>query len=288
MRTDTRSTLAAALRTLRSSSDVNGRLFVPPPASAFRNPDRQYLQNHSTYGEYNYLRPGLLTRVKTIHFEVALELARERFGTDNVIDFGSADGVFLPSLAKHFPGVVAIEQREDFIEVAKDVVQAAAIRNVEVVCNRDLTMQEMKKRLGERSYSTAFLLEVLEHVGDPKDQYPSRIRFLKDIFALLDGPEPTVIISVPTMVGLPFLLQRLALTAFGMAREPIGLTDTLRAGLAKRTERLEADWNGGHLGFNHLRLEHFLRESFEIITRRDIFVQLVYAIREKRSAKGPA
>jgi len=55
-----------------------------------------------SYTSHNYLKPWIYSALKIRHFEAALYLTKEYFHKCNVIDFGCADGVFLPSLAKYF------------------------------------------------------------------------------------------------------------------------------------------------------------------------------------------
>jgi 2-polyprenyl-3-methyl-5-hydroxy-6-metoxy-1,4-benzoquinol methylase len=256
------------------------RYFVRPPESVYRDPALDFLDGCHTYGEYNYLRPGLVARVKTAHFERALALTREHFGRADVIDFGCADGVFLPSLARHFPFVAAVERVPHFAEVAERVVEEAGLSNALVVCNEGRDLDWLRERLGGREYRIAFCLEVLEHVGEPGDLYGPKLRLLDELFSLL-GPDGCVVLSVPTMVGLPFLIQRTALAATGGFREPLSWRQIFRAGVLRDTSELEPHWDGGHLGFSHLRLEAGLRERFRLEHRESLGFQMLYVVRRR-------
>ncbi len=254
------------------------RHFVRPPEEVYRDRERHFLDGYHTYGEYNYLRPGIVSRIKTAHFEKALALTREHFGRCNVIDFGCADGVFLPSLAKHFPAVAAVDRVPMFAEIAERVVREIGATNVRVICNEGLSVPELRPRLADRPWRIAFCLEVIEHVGEPGDLYGAKLRLLEELLGLLEE-DGLVVISVPTMVGLPFLVQRAALATLGIWREPMSLRNVLKASFLKDTSDLEPLWDGGHVGFNHLRLEEALRERFRIEERASLGFQMLYVIR---------
>lgn len=253
------------------------RHFVRPPESVYGAAELEFMDGCHTYGEYNYLRPGLVSRIKTAHFEAALELTRPFFGRCNVIDFGCADGVFLPSLARHFDRVWAVDRVPHFVEVAERVVAATGCRNVELLCNEDIDFEALKASMPKHPFGIAFCLETVEHVGVREDLYASKIEFLRQLFALVDE-SGKLVISVPKMVGLPFLVQRAALALWGIWREPMTTRELLRAGLLRDTRDLEDRWDGGHLGFNHLRLEEAMQGEFRIDGRADIVFQLVYLI----------
>jgi len=186
------------------------RYFVSPPYVTLDDYTAMPELGVKTYTEYDYLTPGIASFLRTGHFEYALRLTREYFHKCNVIDFGCADGPFLPSLARYFNHVVGVDMRPVDVQIAEKVIGAAGLSNVEVVCNRGLTMADLKSRLGERQYHIAFLLETLEHVGDKADLWGSRVELVKELFELL-GEGGIVVIEVPVMVGMPFLLQRLGL-----------------------------------------------------------------------------
>ncbi len=261
-------------------------LFVKPPVEAYRDPSLEgmcYLESHQarTYAEYNYLNGGLAANVKLAHFEKCLELTRAWFGSAKVIDFGCADGVFLASLAHHFEQVVGVDIRPDFIQVCRAVVANLKLANVELHCNREMSFEALRGSLSPGPYRLAFVLEVLEHVGEPGgDVGAARIDLLKEIAGLL-AEDGRIVVSVPKMIGLPFLVQRLALAVLRLKREPISLGELLRASLLGDTVALERRWNRDHLGFNHRRLEEQLRQEFQIVRRTGTFFQAIYVLAPK-------
>ncbi len=238
----------------------------------------RFWKEYRTYSEFNYLRPGIASKLKRWHFEIALSLTANKFYNSNVIDFGCADGFFLPSLANYFPHVVGIDQQLEFINIANEWVNELGICNVDLICNRDLTPQELKGRLSNNSFDIIFLLEVLEHIGnreDPKTSNSARIRFLKDLFELIsDGG--FIVISFPKMVGISFLLQRIGLAFFRLHREHISMIDLIKAVIFKDTSKLENQWAGGHIGFNNIKFESYLNDEFSILTKREsLFTSVV-------------
>ncbi len=214
--------------------------------------------------------------MRTRHFEYALRLTEDYFQECNVIDFGCGDGPFLPSLARYFNYVVGIDRKPEFVELASKVVNVAGLRNVELICNCDLAMHDLKSKLGKTKYHVLFLLETLEHVGDKSNLWESKVNFVKELYDLIDETG-VIVISVPNMIGIPFLLQRLGLFLLGANREPISMTNLLRASFFKDTTDLEKQWRKDHLGFNHKKLESYLRKEFYILKKRNILFQTIYA-----------
>ncbi|MEA1998643.1 MAG: hypothetical protein U9N61_04880 [Euryarchaeota archaeon] len=154
--------------------------------------------------------------------------------------------------------------------------------NVEMICNADLTIKEISTRLYGEQYHILFLLEVLEHIGNKSNMYESKVDFLHDVSTLIrdDG---IIVISVPNMVGIPFLIQRVGLTIFRMNRERISIKDLIRASMFSDTSNLEVQWNGGHLGFNHKKLEKYIRNEFDILEKRSNLFQIVYVIGKRKA-----
>ncbi len=260
-------------------------LFIQPPADAFQDPtlaDTCYLKEFGarTYSGYNYLGPGVVARIKRRHFEVCLKLARPHFG-GRALDFGCADGVLLPSLARHFTSVVGVDIRPEFARTSQAVARNLKLTNVDVVCNQNLSFDALRERLAGRTFEAVFLLEVLEHVGQPGREYQDRCELVREVAGLLE-PGGRIIISVPKMIGLPFLLQRMGLAVCRLRREPISLRELLAAGLLGRTDRLERRWRRDHLGFNHRKLDHALASEFRIRRRTGTFFQAIYEV-ERRS-----
>lgn len=260
--------------------------FVRPPHVALE--DFSYIPEKGikTYSEYNYLKPGLASFLRARHFEYSLRLTKEYFHRCNVIDFGCADGPFLPSLARYFHHVVGIDTEPKLVELASKLVNLSGLTNTKLICNRDLTMQDLKLKLGKRKHHILFLLETLEHLGDKSDPWNSKVRFMKELFTLIDKTG-IIIVSVPNMVGIPFLLQRFGLFFLNVERETISKTHLFKASLLGRTTDLEQQWEGwhigriGHLGFNHHKLERHMTKEFQILKRKNILFQVIYACQMK-------
>jgi len=258
------------------------RYYIQPLIDIYSSEKSHYYKEYKTYAEYNYLRPGLVSYIKTRHFELSLKLTRDYFHKCNVIDFGCADGVFLPSLAKYFTRVVAIDRVPDFIELSSKLVSAMELNNVELICNDNLTINDTKSRLSGEKYHILYLLETLEHVGDKDSLYDSKINFLKEVSTLIDE-HGLIVISVPKMVGIPFLIQRIGLAITRSLRELISLSDLFKACFLNDTTGLEKQWKGGHLGFNHRKLESYLKNEFRLLKKRDLLFQVVYVIKKRTS-----
>jgi|LDZT01.1.fsa_nt_gi 2-polyprenyl-3-methyl-5-hydroxy-6-metoxy-1,4-benzoquinol methylase len=252
-------------------------LFKVPPV--IKNEGFNYLGYHS-YSEYNYLQKSYITTVKKRHFEIALDLTSEYYYKANVIDFGCADGIFLPSLSNYFCSVVGIERNEKFVFIAQKLIDELNLKNVKIINNRDTTIQAIKEECPGDKYKIIFLLEVLEHVGNNfKTMYDDRITLLKELFLLVED-DGIIVISVPKMVGLSFLIQQIGLSLLNMTRSEYTLRELLMCSLLKDTSEVEKDWvpEFTHKGFNHEKFEEFMSREF-LIKRKvvDVF-QVVYVI----------
>lgn len=245
--------------------------FIKPPLISIQN--QQYSGQYKTYSEYNYLRPSISSRIKTQHFEEALRFSQKYFG-ENAIDFGCADGIFLLSLSKYFNKVAGFDADPSCLKVAQELINRQHLDNVTVQYSRE-NLPQVQER-----YKALFLLEVLEHNGDPNNIYPSQAAFLKKLFTLLteDG---IIIISVPKMVGLSLLIQRVGLSLFGFQKEKVSIKALLKACFLYNTNDLEPNWNHGHLGFNHRKLEKQLKQNFRIIATKNLLGQKMYVLAQK-------
>lgn len=263
---------------MRSPIPLKFELYKPPPRALYDAIDGEYAGGVSTYAAYNYLGGGPVARIKAAHFEAALQEARPWFGDTPVIDFGCADGVMVPSLARHFREVLAIDHDQRFVDVTQRVIDGCRVENARVICNAGIGMDELAEQLRPRGYGVAFLLETLEHIADPDDLFGSRARFVEQLLGLLrdDG---RVIVSVPTMVGPAFLVQRAALAAFGMLREDVSKRELFDAVVRRNTDALEPRWqSSAHLGFNHLKLERALRERVRVVEHRSLLFSQLYVL----------
>jgi 2-polyprenyl-3-methyl-5-hydroxy-6-metoxy-1,4-benzoquinol methylase len=255
-----------------------GNYFVFPPI--LDDPiDLKIGKGCKTFSECHYTKSTPLeSYIKTRHFEVALRLTKNYFHSCSVIDFGCGDGPFLPSLAKYFDHVTGIDFESDQIELSRRLCRQEGLCNVDLICASSNEIAKIREILGARRYTILFLLETLEHIGDTAAFYESKIDFLKEVFSLLDD-KGLIVMSVPVMVGLPFLLQRTGLRLLGKYREPLSTVELLRAVLWADTKRLEKNWNSGkHLGFNHLYLEALFNRGF-LVEKKDLFFQIVYVLR---------
>jgi predicted O-methyltransferase YrrM len=256
------------------------RLYVSPPPELYTDLESAYHAGGSSYTEYNYLGSWPIRMVKTHHFEAALRATQPMFGRRTVIDMGCADGVFLPSLAAHFAQVIGIDRRPEFTDLARDVVEKLHLDNVTVLCNEGRSAAEVADVVRPAEASITFVLETLEHVGEPGRLYESKVEFVDNLFDLM-APGGLVVASVPVMIGPTFALMRGALRATGRFREPIARADFWRATLLWRTEAMEAGWQtDDHNGFNHRKLIASLRAAGMRVHDRSIgFSQLLLVSR---------
>lgn len=266
------------------------RYFVRPAPGILESETECYIGPYRTYAHYNYLRPGPIAALKRRRFDIALSLARPWFHRTGAIDFGCADGVLLPSLARYFPRVAAIDNDPRVIPIARQVVEESRLESVDIINNAELPMAALRARLlgprGDREYGVMFLLETLEHVGPDlpadEDQYAYRVQFVQQLFTFL-APPARIIVSVPRMTGLGFLTRYVTQSTLGMAHERMPMADALRAGILGDTTSLEPHWTGGHLGFNDRKLERELKKAFTIVEEKRLPFSLVYTI-ERRKA----
>ena len=139
----------------------------------------------------------------------------------------------------------------------------------------------VKAALGDRKYQVVYLLEVMEHIGNRGTMYNDKIVFLKEVADMIDK-DGVIVISVPKMVGLSFLLQRIGVSVLGMGKEPISTKNLLKAAFLSDTTDLEnVWWSWGHMGFNHKKMEAGIRKEFNIIKRSSLLFQMLYVIQKK-------
>lgn len=262
---------------MRTFFPIRSHYFITPPHIKLENYTYNLTTVSNRYTQVNYLKPGVGSLLRVRHFDYALRLTKKYFHKCNVIDFTCADGPFLPSLAKYFNNVAAIDKNPKFMELAAKVVSTANLKNVNLLCNYGLTMEDIKAKIGNEKFHILYLLEALEHIGDKSNLWESKVNFIESLFELIDE-NGIIVISVPNMIGPPFLLQRLGLFLLGSGREPISKINLLRAGLFNNTTNLEQQWREGHLGFNHQKLERQLYKKLRLIDRKNIIFQIIYVI----------
>lgn len=269
------------------------RYFVRPAPGVLESDSEAYIGPYRTYAHYNYLRPGPIAALKRRRFDIALSLAQPWFYKTGAIDFGCADGVLLPSLARYFTRVAAVDTDSRVIPIARQVVEESHLEHVDVIDSHDMPLPVLRARLlgknGDREYGVMFLLETLEHVGPDfpadADCYGYRVQFLRDLLTFL-APPARIIISIPRMTGIGFLTRYVTQSTLGLAHEHIPVGDALRAGILGDTSALDSQWTGGHLGFNERKMERELRRAFNVVEERRLPFTLMFTI-ERRAADMP-
>lgn len=260
------------------------KYFVRPPEAVYTSTEGDtYLGEYRTYSHYNYFRPGLISRIKRSRFERALRFVSGSFGRTSAIDVGCADGIFLPSLARHFVSAVGVEPHEESFRVARRLVDQTGLRNVTLLNNGGIPFADLRLRLPPAEYGVAFVLETLEHIGPPgggaAGLYEAKVDFLNGVFSLL-SEGGRVIISVPKMVGLGFLLKYLTQVSLRLPTEKMPLKELFKSSVLRDTEELEKAWCGTHLGFNQVKLGKYLRRHFTVERERHTAVTTFFVLRK--------
>ena len=211
--------------------------------------EANYCGPYKTYSDYNYRRSGLINWIKTQHFRAALRLS---IGGRHwrAMDFGCADGYFLPALASQFRIVSGVDKRAEWLD------QCPELPNV-----------LLSSTIGTDSYDVIFALETLEHIADRL----GTLRLLRDRL----NPHGKIIASVPIMIGLTFLIQRLGLWLTRSHREPMTYGEIARSAVGI-TDRLR--WEGGHVGFNHREFEDGMTQAGMRFDRNRLLFQYIYVI----------
>jgi len=237
-------------------------------------------QKFKTYSEYNYLSSNtVVSKIRRYHFEKVLQLTEEYFNKASVIDFGCADGSFLPTLSKYFPNVLGIDIDPNYIDICTKLIDKMNLDNCKCICSENMSIEELKSKING-SFNLLFLLEVLEHIGEKDNMYESKMDFLRQISSLIPD-DGLIVISVPNMVGLGFLIQRFGLSILGLYREELTWKELLYAGFLNKTDELEQKWRfESHIGFNHKKLEQYMKKEFQIVEKSNIFFQTVYVIKK--------
>ncbi len=263
--------------------------FVYPRTAALQPARGTYRGAYRSYSDYNYLRPGPIAALKRRHFTVALELARPWFHRTAAIDFGCADGIFLPSLARYFPRALGIDRDPAACAIAEAVVGDLGLANVRVLCTAETDagapLRAAIATASPEGYGIAFALETLEHIGAPDrgDADARRAAIVRDLLALL-APPARIIVSVPHMTGLRFLAKYGAQRILGVADERLTLGEALRAGIRHDTMALAPRWRGGHVGFDERTFERALGGVAHIRERRTTWLSALYMLESRASA----
>lgn len=230
------------------------------------------------YTKQNYSR-NLLGYIRMAHFEMALRMTSKYFHNNNAIDFGCAEGPFLQSVSKYYKKAIGIDRKQDYLHIASILIDKMQLKNVRLLCNDGMTILEQKQLIGEDGYKVLYILEALEHIGDRKDLYNSQIRFLNDLFQLIDD-DGIIVISVPKMFGLSYLFMSIGLK---LLRQPMDKKFSVQHIIHKafflNTEQFEREWDHSHEGYNYKKLEHELQKNFKIIHKRNIIFQNIYVIK---------
>lgn len=242
-------------------------------------PDRSAIEHAAvgatSYAIYNYYGRGPIASAKRARFRRALALGAKA-NADRVIDMGCADGILLPSLSKYYQHVVAIDRSQEFVERSLRLVQALKLPNVKVLCSAGISTNELCGRIGT-GFRLMFLLETIEHVGVQPNIWESKIAFLQDCFALLE-PEGQIVISVPKMVGMIMLFKNLLQRSLRLGHDNLTYRQLFRSAVWRDTDDLEPLWDGHHVGFNHLKLDHHLARAFVIHERSESAISVFYRI----------
>lgn len=256
-------------------------LFVLPSTDVYTDSSRGMYSacGSRSYSHYNYLRPGIIQKLKRGRFERALKLAKPYFHSGAALDIGCADGVFLPSLVEYFDRVVGVDSDAKHLDIAAALVSATSMPKVSLICNAGLSFDALRERVG-KGFRVAFVLETLEHVGSLPSLYETKADFVEGVLSLLE-PDGIIVASVPRMVGVRFLIKYLIQVGFNIPTEKMGPGDLLRASFLNDTTRLEPRWSGTHIGFNHLLLTRALRARYDVQVSGTL-TSVFYTIRRRR------
>lgn len=268
----------------------NTKYLIMPPLVVTEKHNK-YILDCQSYSDYNYLRPGISSYIKTRHLEASLKLTKDYFHKTGVIDFGCADGILLPSLSRYFTHVAGIERDAGFCDISIQLCKNLGLGNVGITSNAGLTIGDIKSRIGDNKYGILYLLEVLEHIGEQERLYESKVDFLNELFTLLED-NGLIVISVPRMIGMSFLVQRIGMLFTGIYPEPISFKNMIRASFFSDTSELEKTWMGGyydehgmwigrHLGFNEQKMQKYLEEAFTVVKKKKLPFTMMYVIKKK-------
>jgi len=251
-------------------------------APTFILPDRPAVQRAvagdatRSYAIYNYYGGGPIASAKRRRFARALALGAAAVPAERVIDMGCADGLLLPSLAKAYRQVTAVDLDPGFVARSQRLVRTLNLANVRTLCSAGLTFEQVREQVGP-GHRLMFLLETFEHVGCQPDMWGTKMAFLRDCFSLLE-PGGRIVVSVPKMVGLVMLFKNVLQRSLGLGHDPLTWKQLLRSSILKDTDDLEPLWDGHHVGFNHLKLDRHLQRSFDVRHREESAISVFYVL----------
>jgi 2-polyprenyl-3-methyl-5-hydroxy-6-metoxy-1,4-benzoquinol methylase len=248
------------------------KLFILPPRSIL---DDDVEHGGMGYSLYNYYGSGPVARAKRARFERALRIGRGQNG-GRAIDMGCADGLLIPSLARHYERVAAIDRDRVAMDTAQRLVDRLSLPNVTLLCSDGMGFAEIRDHIGT-GYGTMYLLETLEHVGEQPDMWGSKMAFLEECFSLLE-PGGTIVISVPKMVGPIILFKNLLQRTMFKYHDSLPPKQLLKSAFLYNTDDLEPLWEGSHVGFNHRKLERHLRDRFNVRYRAESLISAFYVL----------
>jgi 2-polyprenyl-3-methyl-5-hydroxy-6-metoxy-1,4-benzoquinol methylase len=247
-------------------------------------PDRKIVEEAAgeahSYAIKNYYGSGPIAYAKRRRFQRALNLA-SAIPAKNVIDMGTGDGVLLPTLAQNYERTVGLDVNQHHIDQSQRLIQYLQLDNVELICLRDLSFDELRQQIGS-NFQLMFLLETLEHVGSQPNMWDSKMAFLRDCFSLLK-PDGRIIVTVPKMVGVIMLFKNLVQRCVGRGYDEMTVRQLLRSSFFKDTDQLEPLWIGGHVGFSHLKLDAHLRKNFVVHHRSESLISVFYILGENKA-----
>lgn len=256
-----------------SSTNQTPRFVLPDCAAVERA-----AAGGTSYAIYNYYGSGPIAAAKRKRFQKAIDLGAS-VDAKRVIDMGCADGLLLPTLSKHYEHVAAIDVNKEFVERSKRLAEEAKLTNVQVLSNRDRSIDDVRGEIGS-GYRVMFVLETLEHVGSQPDMWGTKIQFLNECFTLLEA-DGKIVISVPKMVGMVMLFKNLLQRSLRIGYDQMTYRQLLKSAFLKNTDELEPLWDGHHVGFNHLKLDKHLAQAFKVDRRDESAISVFYLISKK-------
>ena len=265
----------AGMRTVIGGLTYYKGLRVSGSTYTFHLPDREIVEEAAreahSYAIKNYYGNGPIAHAKRQRFQQALNIART--SAQNVIDMGTGDGVLLP-IAHNYERVVGVDVNQHHIDQSQRLARYLELGNVELICLRGASFDEFRQRV-RSNFQLMFLLETLEHVGSQPNMWDSKMAFLRDCFSLLEQ-NGRALVTVPKMVGMIMLFKNLVERSLGRGHDTMSIRQLLRSSFLKDTNELEPLWTGGHVGFNHLKLDVHLRKHFTVHHRSESLISVFY------------